>query len=46
MIFLNITSDNGTEFDEHNRKAQKLDANYFFAHPYSSREKGLNGICQ
>jgi IS30 family transposase len=37
-----ITSDNGTEFYEHNRIAQKSDANYFFAHPYSFWERGLN----
>ncbi|KAA6347605.1 hypothetical protein EZS27_004935 [termite gut metagenome] len=37
-----INSDNGTEFYEHKWIAQKLDANYFFAHPYSSWEKGLN----
>jgi IS30 family transposase len=37
-----ITSDNGTEFYEHKWIAQKLDADYFFAHPYSSWERGLN----
>jgi IS30 family transposase len=37
-----ITSDNGTEFYEHQWIAQKLDADYFFAHPYSSWERGLN----
>ncbi|KAA6307721.1 hypothetical protein EZS27_040608, partial [termite gut metagenome] len=37
-----ITSDNGTEFYEHRWIAQKLDAHYFFAHPYSSWERGLN----
>ncbi|KAA6333324.1 hypothetical protein EZS27_018254, partial [termite gut metagenome] len=33
---------NGTEFYEHKRIAQRLNANYFFAHPYSSWERGLN----
>ncbi|KAA6335557.1 hypothetical protein EZS27_016235 [termite gut metagenome] len=37
-----ITSDNGTEFYEHKWIAQKLDTDYFFAHPYSSWERGLN----
>ncbi|KAA6330837.1 hypothetical protein EZS27_020500 [termite gut metagenome] len=37
-----ITSDNGTEFYEHKWMAQKLEANYYFAHPYSSWERGLN----
>jgi IS30 family transposase len=37
-----ITSDNGTEFYEHNRIAHKLDTDYFFAYPYSSWERRLN----
>ncbi|KAA6304203.1 hypothetical protein EZS27_044153, partial [termite gut metagenome] len=37
-----ITSDNGTEFYEPKWMAQKLNADCFFAHPYSSRERGLN----
>ena len=37
-----ITSDNGTEFARHQRIAKKLEAKFFFAHPYSSWEKGLN----
>jgi len=37
-----ITSDNGTEFYEHKLIAQKLNADYYFAHPYSSWERGLN----
>jgi len=36
-----ITTDNGTEFAEHEYIAEKLDANIYFAHPYSSWEKGL-----
>ena len=37
-----ITSDNGTEFAEHKLIATKLRADFFFAHPYSSWERGLN----
>jgi len=37
-----ITSDNGTEFYEHKWIANKLNTNYYFAHPYSSWERGLN----
>jgi len=37
-----ITSDNGTEFYEHKLIAKMLHANYYFAHPYSSWERGLN----
>lgn len=37
-----ITSDNGTEFAEHHAIAKALDLQYFFAHPYSSWERGLN----
>ena len=39
---MSITSDNGTEFYEHKLIAEKLDTEYFFAHPYSSWERGLN----
>jgi IS30 family transposase len=39
---LSITSDNGSEFYEHKLIAKYLGANYFFAHPYSSWERGLN----
>lgn len=37
-----ITSDNGTEFAAHEYIAKKLDAKFYFAHPYSSWERGLN----
>ena len=37
-----ITSDNGTEFAEHEIIAKKLNAGFYFAHPYSSWERGLN----
>jgi len=39
---LTITSDNGTEFAEHRAIAEKLGADFYFAHPYSSWERGLN----
>ena len=37
-----LTSDNGKEFAGHEAIAAKLDAQSFFAHPYSSWELGLN----
>ncbi|MDO5023150.1 MAG: IS30 family transposase [Eubacteriales bacterium] len=37
-----ITSDNGSEFTEHKYIAKMLDAQFFFANPYSSWERGLN----
>lgn len=37
-----ITSDNGTEFAEHQYISQKLSCDFYFAHPYSSWERGLN----
>jgi IS30 family transposase len=37
-----ITSDNGTEFAEHQKIAKKLKTNFYFAHPYSSWERGLS----
>lgn len=37
-----ITSDNGREFAQHQRIAQHLKADFYFAHPYSSCERGLN----
>ena len=36
-----ITTDNGTEFAEHEYISKKLNTKIYFAHPYSSREKGL-----
>jgi IS30 family transposase len=39
---LSITSDNGTEFYEHKQIAKLLNTKYYFAHPYSSWERGLN----
>lgn len=37
-----ITYDNGLEFAEHETIAKTLDAKIYFAHPYSSWERGLN----
>jgi len=37
-----ITSDNGREFTEHKIIAEKLNAQFYFTHPYSAWEKGTN----
>jgi len=37
-----ITSDNGKEFAYHKKVSESLDTDFFFAHPYSSWERGLN----
>ena len=37
-----ITTDNGREFAQHERIARKLNADFFFAHPYASCERGAN----
>ena len=39
---LTITSDNGAEFAEHRRVSDRLQADFYFAHPYKSWERGLN----
>lgn len=43
-----VTSDNGTEFTDHEIISKKLDIDYYFAHPYASYERGsienLNGL--
>jgi len=39
---LTITLDNGKEFANHKTIAKQLDADVYFAHPYSSWERGLN----
>jgi len=41
-LVLSITSDNGTEFAMHKYISKKLGALFYFAHPYSSWERGLN----
>lgn len=42
LMVKTITSDNGREFAHHQRIAQQLRADFYFAHPYSSWERGLN----
>jgi len=37
-----ITSDNGKEFSEHQKISQTLNVDFYFAHPYSSWERGTN----
>jgi IS30 family transposase len=42
LVVKTITSDNGREFAYHQQIAQQLGAGFYFAHPYSSWERGLN----
>ncbi|OQK17003.1 hypothetical protein AU255_03635 [Methyloprofundus sedimenti] len=37
-----ITADNGKEFVGQGMLSEKLETNFFFAHPYASWERGLN----
>ncbi|MDX2164509.1 MAG: IS30 family transposase [Gammaproteobacteria bacterium] len=37
-----MTADNGSEFANHEKISQELNADFYFAHPYSSWERGLN----
>jgi len=37
-----LTADNGKEFADHKTIADKLNAKFYFAHPYASWERGLN----
>ena len=39
---LTLTSDNGKEFGQHKHIAERLVADYYFAHPYASWERGTN----
>ena len=39
---LTITLDNGKEFAQHEKIGEKLNADVYFAHPYSSWERGIN----
>ncbi len=41
-LVLTITGDNGIEFAHHLKIKQELNADFYFAHPYSSWERGLN----
>jgi transposase, IS30 family len=42
LVVKTITSDNGKEFSEHEEIAQQLQADFYFCHPYSSWERGVN----
>ena len=42
LVVKTITSDNGREFANHQQVTQQLSAAFYFAHPYSSWERGLN----
>jgi IS30 family transposase len=42
MCVHTLTTDNGREFAQHERIAATFDADFFFAHPYSSWERGAN----
>ena len=42
LVVETITSDNGREFSEHEEIARQLKADFYFCHPYSSWERGLN----
>jgi len=37
-----LTTDNGKEFADHQTISRKLDADFYFAHPYASWERGTN----
>ena len=39
---MTLTTDNGSEFTLHREIAAALKADYYFAHPYASWERGLN----
>jgi hypothetical protein len=42
MCVHTLTTDNGREFAQHERIASTLDGDFFFAHAYSSWERGAN----
>lgn len=41
-LVLTLTSDNGKEFADHAKISRGLKAGFYFAHPYSSWERGTN----
>jgi transposase, IS30 family len=41
---LTITGDNGSEFAGHEIISKKLNTDFYFAHPYSSWERGLSAL--
>lgn len=42
MFVHTLTSDNGKEFADHQEIAEKLNADFYFAHPYAAWERGSN----
>lgn len=42
LVVKTITRDNGREFSEHETIARQLKADFYFCHPYSSWERGVN----
>lgn len=42
LPFKSFTSDNGTEFADHEKITQETGVKWYFCHPYSSFERGLN----
>jgi IS30 family transposase len=42
MCVHTLTTDNGREFAQHERIAENLNADFYFAHPYSSWERCAN----
>jgi len=41
-LIFTITGDNGSEFANHEKISKELNAEFYFAHPYASWERGLN----
>jgi len=41
-VVLTLTADNGKEFANHKKISQRLEADFYFAKPYHSWERGLN----
>lgn len=41
-LIFTITADNGSEFANHAKISKALNADFYFAHPYASWERGLN----
>lgn len=41
-LIFTITGDNGSEFANHKKISKELNADFYFAHPYASWERGLN----
>ena len=42
LPILTLTADNGREFGNHENIARRLKADFYFAHPYCSWERGAN----